>query len=216
MALHIHSITGNIVAEAPERCQLTALWLRDGSPLRVTTWKAIREEYQTMRCIFPPRSRTRNTEKPWLNPNGATFELARADNQLRYIHILPNPLGKLGCPDLPAVGAAVAGALDEALRLVVQKVGFIHIPVSPGSRRPTQTQDERSAIAMIGAIGAWDAAHPEAITDVFLFDHDGQFRRFVIRANATHARRSQTLLCLSSALPACTPCLNSEQILEAT
>lgn len=180
MPLHIHSITGDIVTRAPKNCQFVALWLRDGFNRSSMTWQAIRQRYPEMKCIYPARTRTRNTDKPWLNPNGATFELALPDIQLRYIHVLPNPAGKRACPDLPAVGAAVGRALDEAHRLVVQKVGFIHIPVSPGRRKPTPTQDDWSAGAMIGAIGAWDAAQPDAITDVFLFDLAGHFKRFVI------------------------------------
>lgn len=171
--MELHSVTGDIVEEAPSRCDMTALWLGVGFNRRSQTWQAIRARYPEMRLVPPP------PEMPWRNPEGVTFEISPPDGLLRYIHVLPNRADAHGCPDLPAVGAAVGSALDVAKGLRVRKVGFIHIPVSPGGWKPTPTECEWSASAMIGALGAWEASHPKRITDVFLVDLGGDFDRFV-------------------------------------
>lgn len=171
---------------------MTALWLRDGDPQRVEAWRTLRRKYPAMRIL----SRVRNNDKPWLNTSGATFELASADKLLRYIHVMPNPKGRHGYPDLLTVGEAVGRVLDVAIDLGVKKVGLIHIPAYPGGRRPAKTtsqkqKDGMSAGAMIGALGEWDASHPNKVTDVYVVDLHGCFKPFVWRAGVT-PKRSQT------------------------
>lgn len=174
--MQLHSVTGDIVVLAPDLCEMTVLWLRDGFNRRSQTWRDIRERYPTMR----PLSRLRYADQPWRNSEGATFELPAADNLLRYIHVLPNPASAHGCLDLLAVGTVVGSAMDVADSLGVQKIGFIHIPAFRGGER--QVEDAESACAMIGALGGWDASHPGAQRDVYLIDLRGHFDPFITQA----------------------------------
>lgn len=175
MPLHLHSIRGDLLAEAPQHCQLAVYWVRGGFNPAHPQWMKVSQQYKQM-VLLPAEPQTR---KPWQRPNGATFELTPGDDQLRHIHVLPKPADAHGYPSLLAVGAAVAGALDVARGLNVQKVGFIHLPVHHGGQEQAVPVDDWGASAMIGAIGAWDAIHPDTITDVFLFDLEGDFDRFV-------------------------------------
>ena len=178
--MRLHCLNGDIVDLAPKHCEMTVLWLRDGYNRRFQTWRALRTKYPVMTAL----ARASDTDKPWQNTKGVTFELAMPDKLLRYIHVLPNPTDRHGCPDLRTVGAMIGSALGVANGLEVRKVGFIHVPAYPSGRRPAQTasreeKDRMSAGAMIGALGEWDASHHEKVTDVYLFDLDGCFKPFL-------------------------------------
>ena len=178
--MHLHSLTGDLVERAPEICHMMVLWLHGAEqPL---TWAVLRERYPNMELQAPAL----DVETPWWNPGGATFKLHLANGRLRYIHVMPNLHDAEGCPSVESLGRAVGAALDAAVRIGhpgVSSVAFSLIPVSDGGQGPGIGNDEQSAIAMIGALGAWDASHPEKLTHAYLVDRDGRFRPYVRNAD---------------------------------
>jgi hypothetical protein len=167
--MHLHSVTGDIVDLAPEICEMTVLWLRKGFNRNSQTWRDVRRRHPMI-----------TVQEPWQNPVGVTFDVTQPGQLLHRILVLPNPEDAFGYPAPATVGAVVAKAMDEALRVRARMVGFIHIPVSFGGRCPTKADDVLSAGAMIGALGAWNALHPDEVYDVFLFDLGGDFESLLV------------------------------------
>lgn len=175
--MELHSETGDIVELAPNLCNMMVLWLR-GAGRRFATWQAIQQRYPKMELLAPAL----DAERPWLNHEGATFKLRPADERLRYIHVLPNMKDAVGLRSLGAVGTVVGKALNVANGIGanrVSRVGFINIPVFFGGRVPTAEHYRQSAIAMIGALKGWDAAHTNSIKRAYLVDLDGGFEPFI-------------------------------------
>jgi hypothetical protein len=186
----IEALKGDVATVAPTVSQACALWVRSGFNGRCATWDLrIRPDWQPLiddPPDAPPRRRHHDPlSRPWLRHHDSLFQLGMAGTELQYAYVFSNPNDSFGYTSLEQLHNSLWRCLETLSALEgIERVSFIHMPLSPLNRGTTREDNLSAATEMVRTLREWaQTCAPNPFTHVYLIDLRNDFSHVLTAEN---------------------------------